>query len=60
MAATTKGYGERLAEIRRAVETGDDTDSIRYAQSNFLDELPGAAFALITLVYVVSSLLALL
>jgi len=37
-----------------------DTDSIRYAQSNFLDELPGVAFAMITLAYIVVSLVSLL
>lgn len=60
MAATTNGYGERIAGIRRVVEGVGDGGSLRYAQSNFLDELPGAAFALITLAYLVTSLLALL
>jgi hypothetical protein len=58
MAATTNGAGiARLTQ--RAQNFTDTSDTIRYAQSNFLDELPGFAFALITLVYLVSSLVAL-
>ncbi len=60
MAATTNGAG--FARITRSAGSFDnDVDgSIRYAHSNFLDELPGAAFALITLAYIVTSLFALL
>jgi hypothetical protein len=60
MAATTNGFGAKLAGGWRAVEAAEQSDSIRYAQSNFLDELPGAAFALITLAYIVTSFMALL
>ncbi len=65
MAATTNGVG--IVRITRAGEgfadLGDSiggAGSIRHAQSNFLDELPGAAFAMITLAYVVASLVSLL
>jgi len=65
MAATTNGAG--IVRISRARESfaglGDSiggAGSIRYAQGNFLDELPGVAFAMITLVYVVVSLVSLL
>ena len=65
MAATTNGAG--IVRITRAGEgfadIGDSiggAGSIRYAQSNFLDELPGVAFAMITLAYVVASLVSLL
>ena len=63
MAATTNGAGiVRIARQGFADVTGSigDTDSIRYAQSNFLDELPGVAFAMITLAYIVVSLVSLL
>jgi hypothetical protein len=35
------------------------TDSIRFAQNSILTELPGVAFGLVTLAYLVGSLLAL-
>jgi hypothetical protein len=51
----------RIAQIPRATETYEDgNDLIRHAQGTFLDELPGVAFALITLVYLVSTLIALI
>jgi len=59
MAATTNGA--RIARIARATGTFEGArESMRYAQSNFLDELPGAAFALITLAYIVGTLIALI
>jgi len=65
MAATTSGT--RMVRMTRAgdgfADIGDSiggAGSIRYAQGNFLDELPGVAFAMITLVYVVVSLVSLL
>ena len=63
MAATTNGAGiVRIARQGFADVTGSigDVDSIHYAQSNFLDELPGVAFAMITLAYIVVSLVSLL
>jgi hypothetical protein len=35
------------------------TDSVRFAQNGFLTELPGMIFGVITLAYLVSSLIAL-
>jgi hypothetical protein len=35
-------------------------DGLRYAQGNFLSELPGLAFAALTLVYIVSSFVSLI
>ncbi len=59
MAATTNGAG--IVRITRARESFADIDgSIRYAQGNFLDELPGVAFGIITLAYLVASLVTLL
>jgi hypothetical protein len=59
MAATTNGAG--IARLVRGTRTFEDAgNAMRYAQSNFLDELPGVTFALITLTYVVTSLYALL
>jgi hypothetical protein len=43
---------DRARELSRARE---DTEGLRLAQSRFLDELPGAVFAVITLVWVVLS-----
>ncbi len=56
MAAATNGA--RIVTIARQA-FAETEGSMRYAQANFLDELPGVAFALITLVYVVASLAAL-
>jgi hypothetical protein len=36
------------------------SEGLRHAQSNFLSELPGVAFAVLTLVYIVSSFASLL
>ena len=59
MAATTNGA--RIAQIGRATETFEEVrGSFSQAQSNFLDELPGAVFAVLTLAYIVTSLLALI
>ena len=49
----------RLAGIANADEAADSTAGIRFAQNSLLGELPGVVFGLITLGYVVSSLLAL-
>lgn len=48
----------RLAAVNVAAQN-ETADSIRYAENNLLSELPGIAFGLITLVYIVSSLIAL-
>ncbi|MDO8433132.1 MAG: hypothetical protein Q7S58_12050 [Candidatus Binatus sp.] len=49
----------RLAGFRNVSETTEATESTRYAQNNLLSELPGAVFGLLTLGYIVSSLIAL-
>ena len=59
MAAATNGAG--IARITERATTFEGTaDGLGYAQGNFLDELPGIVFALVTLAYVVTSLTALL
>jgi len=49
----------RLAGFRNVAETIDATESTRYTQNALLTELPGAVFALLTLGYIVSSLISL-
>ena len=57
MAAATNGAGiARMTQRAGMFDGAADT----VAQGNFLDELPGFVFALITLAYVVTSLTALL
>jgi len=48
----------RLAGIAKSTET-ESSEGIRHAQNSFLSELPGLMFGVITLGYIVSSLLAL-
>ncbi len=49
----------RLAGNANTSEAAESTAGIRFAQNSLLSELPGVVFGLITLAYVVSSLLAL-
>ena len=56
MNATTNDV--TLAGIGKALPI-ESTDSLRCAQNNLLSELPGVIFGLLTLGYLVSSLLAL-
>ena len=49
----------RFAGIANTNEAAESTAGIRFAQNSLLSELPGVVFGLITLAYVVSSLLAL-
>lgn len=56
MNATTNDV--TLAGMGKA-EAIESTESIRCAQNNLLSELPGVMFGLLTLGYLVSSLLAL-
>lgn len=58
MNATTTNHTE-IAGLTHTNETAAPTDYIRYAQNSFLTELPGVAFGLITLAYVICSFLAL-
>jgi hypothetical protein len=46
---------ETLETTREATETNEVGEGLRLAQGRFLDELPGAAFAAATLVWVISS-----
>lgn len=48
----------KLTGITKSAET-ESSEGIRYAQNSLLNELPGLVFGLITLGYIVSSLLAL-
>jgi hypothetical protein len=59
MAATTNGAGI-IRAIQAEQSFGDADSSLRYAQGNFLNELPGLAFGLITLAYVFTALYSLL
>jgi len=56
MNATTN---EARLEGFAAVERQASTDAVRLAQYAWLNELPGVVFGLITIVYIVTSLLAL-
>ena len=58
MAAATGG--KRIAGIGRAEQATELSGAVRFAQGAFLDEMPGIAFGLITLAYIVSSLVSLL
>jgi hypothetical protein len=42
-------------ETTRAAEVEQTGDGMRLAQGRFLDELPGAAFAAVTLIWVIGS-----
>lgn len=53
MAVTVKQ--ETLREIREAVEVKRPDEGVRFYQGRFLDELPGAAFVAITLVWIIST-----
>jgi hypothetical protein len=48
-----------IAGIANANEAAESTAGVRFAQNSLLSELPGVVFGLITLGYLVSSLLAL-
>jgi hypothetical protein len=50
----------RLTAIAGVAEQDETAESLRFAQNNLLSELPGVAFGLITLAYIVTSLIALL
>ncbi len=52
MAASTN---QAIGRIANELKT-NTTESTRVAQSSFINELPGAMFAALTLFYVVSSL----
>ncbi|MGH7779412.1 MAG: hypothetical protein ACREQR_06265 [Candidatus Binataceae bacterium] len=58
MNATTTNRTQ-FAGLTPATVTAAPTDYIRYAQNSFLTELPGVVFGLITLAYIVTTLLAL-
>jgi hypothetical protein len=49
----------RIAGIANANEAAAVSDVTRLAQYNMLNEIPGAIFGIITVVYIVASLLAL-
>jgi hypothetical protein len=58
MNATTTNEA-RLAGFNNVTEQTESTESTRYAQNAFLTELPGVVFGLLTLGYIVSSLISL-
>lgn len=47
---------ETVGQINTVELTAEPGEGVRLAQGRFLDELPGAAFAAITLLWIVSSL----
>lgn len=57
MAATT--INQRLAGFQQVQEQTETVAADRIAQNSLLSELPGIVFGLITLGYIVSSLVAL-
>ena len=46
---------ETLETTREATDIKETGEGVRLAQGRFLDELPGAAFAAVTLIWVISS-----
>ena len=50
----------RMAAEARLAGSAETLSSVRYAESNLLSELPGIAFGLITLVYIIGAFAALL
>lgn len=58
MNATTKQV--EFTSYLKLEEQTASADSVRMAQSAFLSELPGIAFALLTLAYVVTSFVSLI
>jgi len=48
-----------INQIRRTIEAIETSDGTRIAQYNMLNEMPGVIFGVITVAYIVSSLLAL-
>jgi len=57
MAATT--VEQRLAGFQRIREQTETVAAVRIAQNSLLSELPGMAFAFLTLAYIVLSLVGL-
>jgi hypothetical protein len=51
---------ETIGQINTVELAAEPNEGLRLAQGRFLDELPGAAFAAITLVWIVTSLAGLL
>lgn len=49
----------RLARVEGVAQRPEAGEGKRFAYSTWLDELPGAAFAIITLVYIVGALMSL-
>ena len=58
MNATTKEV--RLMGFQSVSPKAESTEGVRYARNALLSELPGAVFGLLTVVYIVSSLIALI
>ncbi|HYB91075.1 MAG TPA: hypothetical protein VEC38_08520 [Candidatus Binataceae bacterium] len=58
MNASIKGQ-IRLTGLSASRPAEEPTEYIAYAQNSFLSELPGLAFGLLTVAYIVSSLLSL-
>jgi hypothetical protein len=49
-----------MANVMAGAELVGTESAVRYAENSFLSELPGIAFGLITLAYIVGSLITLL
>jgi len=46
---------EGVEEVSPSAETQEVGECVQHARSRFLDELPGAVFAVMTLLWIVSS-----
>ncbi|MGH7779411.1 MAG: hypothetical protein ACREQR_06260 [Candidatus Binataceae bacterium] len=58
MNATTTNEA-RLAGYEEVAEAAASSDAVRLAQYSWLNEVPGLVFGLLTIVYIVASLIAL-
>ena len=59
MNATTTTNEARVAGFAGSTEQVASSEYLRFAQYSWLNEVPGVIFGLLTLVYIVSSLVAL-
>ncbi len=46
---------QTLGQIADSLKRSEAGDCVHFAQSRFLDEIPGVAFAVITLIWIVAS-----
>jgi len=46
---------EKALEVAQTERSQEVSDCVRFSQGRFLDELPGAAFVAITLIWIITS-----